>query len=97
MFLSELLTHPVSPDNNLPVIDNGDAVRNSLCFFHIMGGKKDCCPLGPVEAFDVIPDKASRLRIETKGWFIEEENFGVVEKASSDFERFFFMPPENFT
>ncbi len=50
-----------------------------------MGGKR-LLSLGLVEAFDVIPDKASRLRIETKGWFIEEENFGVVEKASSDFE-----------
>ena len=59
--------------NDLPVIDDGEAVAQTLRFIHIMRGEQDGA-VAPLELPHDVPELTAALRIEPGGGLVEKQN-----------------------
>src|SRR3989338_1374463 len=68
------------------MIDDGDSVCDAISFLHVVRGEEDGYAFFLVEILHVTPQVIARLRIETDGRLVEEEDFGMMEKPACDLE-----------
>ena len=66
--------------NELAVIDDAYPVAQALGLFDVMRGKYDRLFLA-LQLFDDVVNLAAHLRVESRRGFIEEKNFGIVDKG----------------
>ena len=71
--------------NDLPLIDDGDAIAQSFRFIHVVRGDDDGAAL-VLEAADYVPKLPSRLRVEAGGRFVEEQQVGIADECRGDGE-----------
>ena len=69
--------------NQLPLVEDADAVAEFLGFFHVMRGVEHG-EAGAVEFLDRIENAAAALRVDAHGWLVQEQDFGAVEQAHRD-------------
>ena len=67
------------------VIDNAHAIAEFCGFFHVVRGVNDGLSLGRQRAHQV-ENPVARLRINTRGRLIEEDEFGVVNQRGCEVE-----------
>ena len=72
--------------DNTAVIDNCDAMRHTVGFVHVMGGKEDCGLLGFVQVLDVGPELVAGLRVKAESGLVQKQNFWRVQKSASNFQ-----------
>src|SRR5690348_5311995 len=60
------------------MVDDGDAVAESLGFVHVVRGEENRAARG-LEFLDEIPDLAARLRIESGRRLVEEEQIRITD------------------
>ena len=63
--------------DNLPLVDDDDALRQGICLFQVVGGEDDRFALRDL-AIDLVPEVAARLHIESGGRFIEKKHVGIA-------------------
>jgi hypothetical protein len=68
-----------------PVVNDCDAIAQTLGFLHIVRGEHDRFSLGAKRGNE-IPELPTRLWIETGGRLIEEEEVGVANHGARDGE-----------
>src|SRR6185437_2077535 len=67
--------------DHLAVVHDRDAIAEAFGLIHIVGGEDDCSA-GSAELLDEIPELSPRLRIESRGWFIEEKQIRVADERA---------------
>ncbi len=72
-------------DEDLAVVDDGDAVAEFVGLFHVVRGEDDGDALLP-EGADGLPHGDAALRIETGGGLVEEEDLGAVSDGAGDLD-----------
>ena len=70
---------------DLPPVDDRDAIAEALRLLHVVGGVDDR-PSQPLQRFDVVEDEISRLRVHADGRLVEEDHGRVVENAADEVE-----------
>ncbi len=72
-------------DEDLAVVDDGDAVAELVGLFHVVGGEDDGDAL-LAEAADGVPHGDAGLGIEAGGGLVEEEDLGAVGDGAGDLD-----------
>ena len=70
-------------------------ITQLLGFVHVMGGEHESHAL-LFEAIQAIPQDVTRLRIETRGGLVEEQQLGSVDEASRDRDAAFHATTQRF-
>ncbi len=65
------------------VVDDGDAVAQALRLFHQVCGQEDGLA-ALADAAHEVPDRASRLRVESGRQLVEEHDLGIVDERERD-------------
>ena len=65
--------------DNFPLIDDDCAGASGINFFKNMSGKKD--GLGFTQSGNKLPDLMFLIGVKSVGWFIENQDGGVVDKC----------------
>ena len=71
--------------DHFAVINDGDAIAETLGFFHVVGGVNDRHPFG-AEGFDHLEDVVARLRIDTDGGLVHEHDAGAMDETARHVE-----------
>ena len=61
----------------LAVIDNGDASAKLVRFLHVMRRQQNRQPF-LTQFTQQLPHRPPRLRVETRGWFVQKEQSRIV-------------------
>ena len=65
------------------MLDDGDAVAQPLRLLHQVRGQEHGLA-ARADAADQLPDRASRLRVETRGQLVEKHHLGIVDERQRD-------------
>src|ERR1700743_2810413 len=68
------------------MIDDGDAVAETVCFFHVMRGEQHGEMTRRLQVVEHLPDGNAAYWIEARCRFIEEEDFGIVNETARDLQ-----------
>lgn len=79
--------------DDVTTVHDGDAIAQYFGFVHIMS-RQDDGDAAVTHFANEIPEVAASLRVETGGWFVEEEYFGVVYQSGNDTETLFLAARE---
>ena len=60
------------------MIDDRQPITEALRFVHIVGGQHNGAS-ALLELADDLPQLAAALRIESRGWLVEKEDFGIAD------------------
>jgi len=69
----------------LTVIDDCDLIAQSLYLFHVMRCVDDRSTL-PMKSFNAVEYVVARLRIDTHGWLVQEQDFRIVHECRREIE-----------
>ena len=72
-------------DEDLAVVDDGDAVAEFVGLFHVVGGEDDGDAF-LAEAADGVPHGDAALRVEAGAGLVEEEDLGAVGDGAGDLD-----------
>jgi hypothetical protein len=72
-------------DEDLAVVDDGEAIAELVGLFHVMRGEDDGDALA-AKALDGFPHGDAALGIEASGGLVEEEDLGMVGDGAGDLE-----------
>ena len=72
-------------DQNLAVVDDGDAVAEFVGLFHVVGGEDDGDALF-AQAADGVPHGDAALRVEAGAGFVEKEDLGAMGDGAGDLD-----------
>src|SRR3989344_3918821 len=72
--------------NYFPIIHDGYAITEVICFFHVVGCKYYGYFFLLVQILYIIPDVPSCLWIKTYSWLIEEEYFWMMHQSPCYFQ-----------
>src|SRR4051794_19855722 len=74
-----------SERNHMPVIDNRNAIAQSLGFVHVMRCK-NYCSSGRPKLLDQSPELATRLRVESRRRLVKKQQIGITNKRARNRE-----------
>ena len=75
------------------MVHDGHAVAQLGGFLHVVGREHDRLALG-LESFDQVPERAPRLRVQTSGRLVQEDQFRVVDQCQGDRQTLLLTPRE---
>ena len=82
-----------SPRDHAAVVEDDQVVCKALGFFHVVRGEYHRAPAG-LERLDHLPESSSRLRVETAGRLVEEEDLRFVQQGTPDRQPLFLAAGE---
>ncbi len=65
------------------LVDDDDAVGESIGLFEVVGGKKDSLAAGG-EGADLSPHAAAGFDVQTDGWFVKEDEIGITGEGEGE-------------
>src|SRR5689334_15971828 len=80
----ELVRSALSDD--FAVVDDGDAVGDTLGLLHVMRSEKDRDVFLVIEFLYVGPELVTGLRVEANCWLVEEDDLGRVQKTARNLQ-----------
>src|SRR5260370_11414145 len=69
--------------DNLPMVDDDDALGQGIGFFQVVGSQNDRFTLRDL-VMDLLPEVAARLHIESRGGFVEKEHVWIADKGEGE-------------
>src|SRR5689334_15078739 len=58
--------------DHFSMVHDGDAIAEARRFFHVVRGQKNGAATS-AKFFDDVPERETRLRIESRGWLVEKQ------------------------
>src|SRR6185295_10358530 len=75
------------------MVHNRDAVAETCRLFHVMCCQEDRAAAGS-EFLDDVPQRKTRLRIETCSWLVEKQEFRIADERTRNGESLFLAARE---
>src|SRR6266567_4816211 len=78
--------HRGAEGNEISVIDDSDAIAETVGFFHVVRGEQHGEVARFLEVVEYLPHGDAGNGVEAGCWLIEEEDVRIVDQAARDFE-----------
>src|SRR6185312_7724333 len=72
--------------HQLAVIDNGDAVAQTISFIHVVRGDQDRKISLLFDIADHLPHRHARYRVKSSRWLIQEEDSWAMHQPTRNFQ-----------